>query len=228
MANAKERNAESLTARFNLSPEDLADIPEFDGGKVLVHAKWKAARFRGLLGVNREDAEDLIQNFLFKVWEKRGEYNPTLASRTTFAEQLIEGESLNANRRIAKRRFHEAESLDVKLEGGKPGSREITRADVTPEDSSLMPANYRGARRIRTNADLSFIRELMGGGIDWRIFSLRWKYAISDEELARELGWTIGKLRWHLKGYEKRYARLLGVKRPNGSDRPFGRYTKVR
>ena len=91
-----------------------------------------------------------------------------------------------------------------------------------------MPVNYLGARRIRTNADLSFIRELMGGGIDWRIFSLRWKYAISDEELARELGWTIGKLRWHLKGYEKRYARLLGVKRPNGSDRPFGRYTKVR
>lgn len=65
--------------------------------------------------------------------------------------------------------------------------------------------NFRGARRIRLETDLRLMRSLMSKA-DWTIFSLRWKFGASDAELARELGWTENKLRWHLKKYEKQYA----------------------
>lgn len=199
---------------FRIQPKDLADNPVFANGKVLVDANWKAARFRGLQNVNEHDAEDLVQDWLCKVWKKRGEYDPAKgASRRSYAKGIIEGDALNANRRIENLRDREKLTLDTKVEGGKPGSRELTRVDRVGEDAPGMPANYRGARQIRTSCDLDLIHEMMGDTADWKIFILRWRYRLTNEELAEELDWTISKLRHHLKGYERRWARLLGVRR---------------
>ena len=207
------RQAGETANRYHLGVEDLKDEIDFANGDVLVDANWKAARFRGLQNINEHDAEDLVQDFLFKVWLKRDDYDPSKGSRRTFARGLIEGDALNANRRIEARRNREKLTLDMPLEGGKPNSHEIAHADIVPEDSDLASVTYRGARQIRTTCDLDLIHEMMGDGPDWRIFILRWQFRITNEELAEELGWTIGKLRNHLKGYERRWSRRLGVRR---------------
>lgn len=208
------RQAGETANRYQLKVEDLKDEAVFANGDVLVDAKWKAARFRGLQNINEHDAEDLVQDWLCKVWQKRGDYDPTKgASRRTYAKGLIEGDSLNDNRRIEAQRDREKLTLDKKVEGGKPGSREMTNADRINEDSDLMPPNFRGARRIRTTCDLDLIHDMMGDGPDWRIFILRWLYPVTNEALAEELGWTISKLRNHLKGYERRWSRILRVHR---------------
>ena len=200
--------------RYHLSVEDLKDEVVFANGDVLVDAKWKAARFRGLQNVNEETAEDLVQDWLLKIWKKRSEYDPEKgASRRTYAKGIIEGDALNDNRRIEAQRVREKLTLDEKIPNGKPGSHEITYADTVREDAPGMPANYRGARQIRTSCDLDLIHEMMGDTADWKIFILRWRYRLTNEELAEELDWTISKLRHHLKGYERRWARLLGVRR---------------
>ena len=210
----QNRQAGETANRYHLDVDALKDEPVFANGGVLVDAQWKAARFRGLQNVNEHDAEDLVQDFLFKVWLKRDEYEPAKgASRRTYARGLIEGDSLNANRRIEAQRHREKLTLDEPLPNGKPGSREITHADTVCEDAPGMPANYRGARQIRTSCDLDLIHEMMGDTADWKIFILRWRYRLSNEDLAEELDWTISKLRHHLKGYERRWARLLGVRR---------------
>lgn len=210
----QNRQAGETANRYHLEADVFRDDPVFANGKVLVDANWKAARFRGLQNVNEHDAEDLVQDWLCKVWEKRGEYDPSKdASRRTYAKGIIDGMSLNDNRRIKALRDREKLTLDEKVPNGKPGSHEIAFADTVREDAPGMPANYRGARQIRTSCDLDLIHEMMGDTDDWKIFILRWRYRLSNEDLAEELKWTISKLRHHLKGYERRWARLLGVRR---------------
>jgi len=208
----QENNSEDHSNVFELKANMLAAYPEYNDGKTFKKAKWKARTMAAFLEDIPINKEDLVQDYLAKIWEKRGEFDPSQGTRGGFAGGIIEGMAKNDYRAIKRRHWREGLSTDEPIHGGKEDSRPLTHADCYSEDSDLLPANYRGARRIRTTTDLHWIRKVMPKE-DWTIFLLRWKYGTSNADLARVLGWTENKLRWHIRDYEKCYSKLLGVKR---------------
>ena len=197
---------------FELKAKMLSAYPEYDGGKVLKKAKWKAVKISDTLEGLPVDKEDLVQDYLLKIWQKRDDYNPKTGTRSAFAGGIIEGCAKNDYRDILNRNTREGTSMDAPIADTKADSAEKTHADVHPDESALLPTNLRGARRIRVETDIRLAMAWMTK-VDWTIFSLRWKFGVSHADLAKELHWTENKLRWYLKKYEKRYAAFFGLKR---------------
>ena len=104
-------------------------------------------------------------------------------------------------------------SLDAPVVANEDGKNdsESTFSDITGDE--VVPGGLRGSARIRMETDLALIREMLTDD-DWAVFIRRFEGKVSNRELAEELGWTEDRIRWFLKGYQKRLSRLLGVRPP--------------
>lgn len=133
------------------------------------------------------------------------------ASPATFCSTTAKFAGLKAVDALAGHQLRFGTSLDepTKSDGGDDGSDRRTLADTMSDETAT--ANLRGAARIRVETDLLLAREMLSRD-DWAVFIRRYEAKLSNRELAEELGWTEDKLRWFLKGYEKRVGKLFGVK----------------
>lgn len=160
----------------------------------------------------RKELEDIVRDKVVKTvhlsWNLDGGASPA-----TFATTTAKFAALKAVDALAARQSRFGASLDEpsKTDGGEDGSDKRTLSDITPDE--VVPGGWRGMRHIHAEVDLRLIKEMLSRD-DWAVFIRRYEAKLSNRELAEELGWTEDKLRWFLKGYEKRLSRLLGVKLP--------------
>lgn len=158
----------------------------------------------------RKELEDIVRDKVVKAiclsWNPEGGASPA-----TFATTTAKFAALKAVDALAARQNRLATSLDEpsKTDRGEDGSDKRTLADITPDE--IVPGGWRGTRRIHAEVDLRLIKEMLSRD-DWAVFIRRYEAKLSNRELAEELGWTEDKLRWFLKGYERRVGKLLGVK----------------
>ena len=174
---------------------------------------------RGRFADLQADGEETRKELEARVGEKvvktiRLTWNPVGgASPATFASTTAKFAALKAVDALTAHQLRFGTSLDepVKSDGGDDGSDSRTLADTTSDE--MATSNLRGAAKIRVETDLSLIRDMLSRD-DFAVFIRRYESKLSNRELAEEMGWTEDKLRWFLKGYEKRLSRLLGFKPP--------------
>lgn len=90
---------------------------------------------------------------------------------------------------------------------GKGRQRPLSEVYAAKE---VVPGGLRGAKRIYAECELSLLREMLSRE-DWTIFALRFRHGLSNVDTARRLGWSVDRLKRHLKGYARRLARLFDV-----------------
>lgn len=174
---------------------------------------------RGRFAVLQADGEETRRELEDSVSEKvvraiRLSWKPNGgASPATFASTTAKFAALKAVDALAAHQSRFGTSLDapVNSDGGDDGSDDRTLADTMNDETA--PGSLHGAAKIRVETDLSLIRDILSRE-DFAVFIRRYGAKVSNRELAAELGWTEDRLRWFLRGYQKRLSRLFGIQPP--------------
>lgn len=198
------------------------DALEQDWEKIKRTVAWSvrdALIKRGRLADLQETAEETRKELEDEVLQKvlkavYFHWSPTGgASPATFVSMTAHFAALKAVDALALRQNRFGASLDAPAKPNAVSEDEAqTFADIT-SDADAASGILAGEEKICAAVDLEFIRSMLSAD-DWAIFIRRYERRISNRQLAAELGWTEDKLRWYLKGYEKRLSKLLAVKRP--------------
>lgn len=80
---------------------------------------------------SRETAEEVLQESFFKVWERAGDYQPSIASPLTWMATIVRNRALDEARRRVVRPFADATELeDIESEDEHPITAIERREDV--------------------------------------------------------------------------------------------------